>query len=96
MPLLPASLDRVQIPPPPPSLHTCFHTVVSGFHVLLATPSSGRVPTFSPTFSSYFRRVAGMQRDRHGVEVVVEQVGVSVEGDLRGSVPKHALERIAI
>jgi hypothetical protein len=37
-----------------------------------------------------------MQRDRHGVEVVVEQVGVSVEGDLRGSVPKHALERIAI
>jgi len=34
-----------------------------------------------------------MQRDRHGVEVVVEQVGVSVEGDLCRGVPKHALQR---
>ena len=34
-----------------------------------------------------------MKRDRHGIEVVIEQIGVSVEGDLRRGVPKHALQR---
>lgn len=34
-----------------------------------------------------------MQADRYRVEVVVEQIGVCVEGDLRGLVAKHALQR---
>jgi len=34
-----------------------------------------------------------MQADRDGVEVVVEQVGVGVQCDLRGLVPEHPLQR---
>ncbi len=34
-----------------------------------------------------------MQSDRHGVEIVVEQVRVGVEGDLRRLVPEHQLKR---
>ena len=34
-----------------------------------------------------------MQADRDRVEVVVEQIGVGVQRDLRGLVSKHPLQR---
>jgi hypothetical protein len=34
-----------------------------------------------------------MQADCDGVEIVVEQVGIGVERDLRGLVAEHALQR---
>jgi hypothetical protein len=34
-----------------------------------------------------------MQADRDGVEIVIEQVGVGVQRDLRGLVPEHPLQR---
>jgi hypothetical protein len=33
-----------------------------------------------------------VERDRNRVKVVVEQVGISVQGDLRARVPEHPLE----
>ena len=34
-----------------------------------------------------------MRADRDGVEIVIEQVGVGVQRDLRGQVPEHPLQR---
>ncbi len=34
-----------------------------------------------------------MQRVRHGIEIVVEQIGIGVERDLRRLVPEHPLKR---